>query len=102
MDISHTNALERIARVLAGMELSRNGDGDGASVGPQVDDTWREHLDAARAILNSLREPDQRIAAAGDGELWTRMVRAALGEAVEPWAGESRSWEPEPYQKPLG
>jgi hypothetical protein len=102
MEISHTDALERIARVLAGFELSRNGNGEGASVGREVDETWREHLDSARAVLNSLREPDQRMAAAGDPDLWTRMVRAALGEQVEPPASQSRSWEPEPYQKPLG
>lgn len=82
MDISHMSALERIARVLSGLQWSKNGDGDQASAGAQVDGDWREHLDCAVAILNSLREPDQRMAAVGDAAAWTRMVRAALDEDV--------------------
>jgi hypothetical protein len=102
MDSGETNALERVARVLAGMQLSINGDGGGASVGLQVDRAWRRHLDAARAVLNSLREPDRRMVAAGDPETWTRMIRAALGEDLPPRTGESRSWTGDIYQKPLG
>jgi hypothetical protein len=104
MDVSNTSALERIARVLAGLELSLNGDGQGTSVGRQVDDSWRRHLDSAVAVLSTLREPDQRMAAAGDVAIWARMVRAALGEDAPSRATEQKSWaeEGEIYQKPLG
>ena len=103
MDVSHTSALERIARVLAGLELSLNGDGQGASVGRQVDDAWRGHLANAVAVLNTLREPDERMAAAGDVETWARMVRAALGEDAPPSPG-GQAWDENEdiYQKPLG
>jgi len=104
MDISETSALERIARVLAGQRLSANGEGHGRSVGPDVDSVWQDYLDDARAVLKTLREPDRRMASAGDARTWSRMVRAALGEAVEPVREASRSWEQpaEVYQKPLG
>jgi len=104
MDISHTDAIERIARVLAGRRLSINGEGQGRSVAAEVDATWRRHRDDAIAVLSALREPDQRMAACGDVETWSRMVRAALGEPVGAARREPRSWAPEGeiYQKPLG
>jgi hypothetical protein len=76
--VSHTPALERIARVLAGQKLSVNAAGEDPSAGPDVDATWRDHLDDAVAVLKTLREPDQRMAAAGDPAMWERMVEAAL------------------------
>lgn len=103
MDIAHTETLERLARVLAGLNLSDNGNGNSLSAGEAVDQSWRSHLGDAAAILHALREPDLRMAAVGDADTWTRMVRAALGEDVAR-PSSARSWaEPDTiYQKPLG
>jgi hypothetical protein len=79
MPISTTPAIERIARVLAGERLSANAEGDEASAAPSVDDTWPDYRDEAVAILRTLREPDEAMAAAGDPAVWERMVLAALG-----------------------
>jgi len=78
MPVSETTITERIARVLAGQRASVNADGYLASAGDVVDDTWREHLDDARAVLHTLREPDSTMASAGDVETWRSMVEAAL------------------------
>lgn len=78
MDISQTPLIERIARVLAGQRLSSNAEGSNPSAAEAVDLAWREHLDDARAVLRTLREPDQDMAAAGDVAVWERMVRAAI------------------------
>lgn len=78
MDISNTTLVERIARVLAGQRLSSNAEGSNPSAGEVVDLAWREHLDDARAVLRTLREPDQTMADAGDAATWERMVRAAI------------------------
>jgi hypothetical protein len=78
MPVSNLTLVERIARVLAGRALSINADGDDPSAGPSVDETWHEHLDDALSILRTLREPDQHMAAAGDADIWERMVEAAL------------------------
>ena len=78
MPVSQTTALERIARVLAGQRLSGNGEGSETSAGPHVDEVWREHLDEAAAVLRTLREPDEDMAAAGDPDVWEAMVMAAL------------------------
>jgi hypothetical protein len=76
--VSETLALERIARVLAGWQASANADGQSPSAGPQVDRDWADQLDPALAILKTLREADQAMAAAGDADLWSRMVDAAI------------------------
>jgi hypothetical protein len=81
MDIAHTTAAERIARVIAGHRLSANGDGSSSSAGGLVDGSWRDHLDEAKAILHTLREPDAAMAQAGDAAVWERMVRAAIAQA---------------------
>jgi hypothetical protein len=81
MDIARTPAIERIARVLAGRELSANASGAELSAADSVDATWPAHRDDAIAILKTLREPDQRMAEAGDAGTWARMVAAALGDA---------------------
>lgn len=81
MDIAHTTAAERIARVLAGHRLSANADGFTNSAGRHVDDAWRDHLGEALAILNTLREPDRAMAAAGDLAVWARMIDAAIAQA---------------------
>ncbi|HYD24067.1 MAG TPA: hypothetical protein VEB68_04665 [Croceibacterium sp.] len=80
MPVSETTIVERIARVLAGQRASANADGYLASAGDVVDDTWREHLDDARAVLHTLREPDPAMAAAGDVGTWRAMVEAALAD----------------------
>ncbi|MGE0179316.1 MAG: hypothetical protein AB7O91_05800 [Sphingomonas sp.] len=81
MPISSTSLIERIARILAGRAASSNAAGDDPSAGPTVDETWRDHRGDALAILHTLREPDERMAAAGDAAVWERMVRAALADA---------------------
>lgn len=78
-DIAQTGAVERIARVLAGRQLSANADGADCSAAQAVDAAWPSFRDDAVAILKTLREPDAAMARAGDGETWTRMVEAALG-----------------------
>lgn len=80
MPVSELTAVERIARVLAGQRASANAEGYLASAGDVVDDTWREHLGDARAVLHTLREPDPAMAAAGDAETWRTMVEAALAD----------------------
>lgn len=81
MDIAHTTAAERIARVLAAHRLSANADGTSAHAGDEVDGVWRDHLPEALAVLHTLREPDQAMVAAGDLATWERMIRAAIAEA---------------------
>jgi hypothetical protein len=85
MPISNLTLVERIARVLAGRQLSINAQGDDPSAGPSVDEVWHEHVPDALAILRTLREPDPIMAAAGDADMWERMVEAALN--VERAAG---------------
>ena len=81
MDVSTTPVAERIARVLAGQRISVNAGGDTESASDQVDSAWRDYLPDALAVLRALREPDQRMAAAGDPAVWERMVLAAIEES---------------------
>ncbi|MFE8584617.1 hypothetical protein ACFX59_10990 [Sphingomonas sp. NCPPB 2930] len=83
MDIAHTPAAERIARVLCGQRLSANAGGDAESAGRLVDDHWREHMTDALAVLRTLREPDQAMADAGDPAIWEKMILVAV-EAAKP------------------
>jgi hypothetical protein len=78
MPVSHLTLVERIARVLAARALSSNAEGDDPSAGPNVDETWHEYTGDALSILRTMREPDPVMAAAGDPEIWERMVEAAL------------------------
>ncbi|HEY0412947.1 MAG TPA: hypothetical protein VGD66_07390 [Allosphingosinicella sp.] len=78
MPVSNTSIVERIARVIAGRVASINAEGDDPSAGDRVDATWRDYADDARSILRTLREPDPRMAEAGDPAVWERMVLAAL------------------------
>ncbi|HEX8573263.1 MAG TPA: hypothetical protein VF759_10990 [Allosphingosinicella sp.] len=78
MPVSNLTLVERIARVLAGRAHSINAEGDDPSAGPTVDETWHEYVGDALAILRTLREPDSVMAAAGDADMWERMVEAAL------------------------
>ena len=84
MDIAHTPAVERIARVLTGMLVSANGEGDNASAGTLVDSLWQHHVPDAIAVLKTLREPSATMAAAGDCAVWERMILAAIAEAEMP------------------
>ena len=81
MPVSEQPLIERIARVLAGAALSSNAEGSDPSAGEKVDLAWRQHLNQAIAVLHTMREPDARMAAAGDPDAWTRMVEAAIKEA---------------------
>jgi hypothetical protein len=78
MPVSSLTLVERIARVLAARALSINAEGDDPSAGWSVDETWHEHVDDALSILRTMREPDPVMAAAGDPDIWERMVEAAL------------------------
>ena len=78
MPISHLTLVERMARVLAARALSINAEGDDPSAGPNVDEVWHEYTDDALSILRTMREPDPVMAAAGDPDMWERMVEAAL------------------------
>ena len=80
MNVSKGGVVERIARVLAGQRLSANAEGDKAHAAADVDAAWRDHVDDAMAVLRTLREPDARMADAGDPAVWERMIRAALPE----------------------
>jgi hypothetical protein len=81
MPQSETPLAERIARVLAGAELSANAEGSDPSAGDSVDQRWRDHMNEALAILHTMREPDRVMAASGDPAVWTRMVEAAIRDA---------------------
>lgn len=81
MDIATTAAVDRIARVLAGQRISANADGDTESAGREVDAAWKDHRDDALAVLKTLREPSETMAAAGDPAVWERMILAAIDEA---------------------
>ena len=78
MDISTQTAAERIARVLAGQRISVNAEGDEESAAREVDDVWKDYLADAAAVLRTLREPDQAMAAAGDPAIWERMILVAI------------------------
>jgi hypothetical protein len=81
MDVATTPAAERIARVLAGQRLSVNGEGDEESAARDVDNSYKQYLPDALAVLKTLREPSQAMAAAGDPQVWERMILAAIDEA---------------------
>ena len=83
MPVSEQPIVERVARVLAGEAHSSNAEGSDPSAGEKVDLVWHEHVNQALAVLHTLREPDERMAAAGDTEVWRRMVEAAIDEQVD-------------------
>jgi len=76
--------VERIARVLTGVALSSNAEGSDPSAGDKVDLAWPQHINQALAVLHTMREPDEAMAAAGDLATWTRMVDAAIAQRVDP------------------
>jgi hypothetical protein len=83
MPESNYPLVERVARVLAGAELSANADGSDAHAAQEVDQHWRDHLNQAQAVLHTMREPDEAMAAAGDVETWRTMVEAAIAQKVD-------------------
>ncbi len=83
MPESNRPLVERIARVLAGEALSSNANGSDPSAGGKVDLAWREHVDEAKAVLHTMREPDEAMAAAGDAGVWRNMVEAAIAQRVD-------------------
>ena len=70
--------LERIARVLAGAELSTNGDGDDPHAADAVDESWREHRNQAMAILHVMREPDAAVHDETEAAVWRKLIEAAI------------------------
>ena len=82
MPESNRPLVERIARVLAGAAHSSNAEGSDPSAGDKVDKVWKEHVNQALAVLHTIREPDEDMAAAGDAEVWRKMVEAAIAERV--------------------
>lgn len=94
MPISDTSAIERVARILAGLRASANADGDQPSASGQVDSTWRDSTGDAIALLKTLREPSAAMAAAGNAEIWTAMVHAALRETQSSPTGSTSDTHP--------
>ena len=82
MPVSEQPLVERIARVLAGAAHSSNAEGSDPSAGEKVDLVWHEHVNQALAVLHTMREPDKDMAAAGDVDMWRKMVEVAIGERV--------------------
>ena len=82
MPVSEQPLVQRIARVLAGAAHSSNAEGSDPSAADKIDLVWREHVDQALAVLHTMREPDEQMAAVGDAETWSRMVEKAI-EAAE-------------------
>jgi len=82
MPESNCLLVERIARVLAGAALSSNAEGSDPSAGAKVDHVWPEHMNQALAVLHTMREADEQMAAAGDADMWRKMVEVAIGERV--------------------
>ena len=70
--------LERIARVLAGAELSANADGGDSHAADAVDATWRNHRNQALAILNTIREPDPGMTDPAECAAWKRAIDSAI------------------------
>ena len=83
MPESNRPLVERIARVLAGAAFSSNAEGSDPSAGEKIDAVWREHMNQALAVLHTAREPDEAMAAAGDADVWRKMVQAALDAKVD-------------------
>lgn len=81
MPVSEQPLVQRIARVLAGAAHSSNAEGSDPSAAEKIDLVWREHVDQALAVLHTMREPDEQMAAVGDPETWSRMVEKAIDAA---------------------
>jgi hypothetical protein len=82
MPESYAPLVERVARVLAASKLSSNANGTDPHAGPEVDRIWRNYVDDALAVLHTMREPDEAMAAVGDVDMWRKMVEAAIARKV--------------------
>lgn len=80
MAVSEQPLVERIARVLAGSAFSSNAEGSNPSASEEVNAAWPEHVNQALAVLHTMREPDEAQAAAGDPDMWRKMVEAAIAQ----------------------
>jgi hypothetical protein len=83
MPVSEKPLVERVARVLAGAAHSSNAEGSDPSAAEKIDLVWREHVNQALAVLHTMREPDESMAAAGDADVWRKMVEVAITERVD-------------------
>lgn len=83
MPVSEMPLVERIARVLAGAAHSSNAEGSDPSAGEKIHLAWREHMNQALAVLHTMREADEKMAATGDADMWRKMVEVAIGERVD-------------------
>lgn len=92
-DIAITSPLVRVARVLTAENVSANAAGSQRSAGPEVDSSWYDQLDRARAVLKTLREPSPEMIDAGNAagsdpaEIWSAMIRVAIEEEVDTLVG---------------
>jgi hypothetical protein len=84
MPESNRPLVERIARVLAGVAHSSNAEGADPSAAEKVDQVWPQHINQALAVLHTMREPDEAMAAVGETDAWRRMVEAAIAQRIEP------------------
>jgi hypothetical protein len=84
MPESNSPLVERVARVLAGVEYSSNAEGNDPSAAAKVDQAWPDHVNQALAVLHTMREPDEAMAAIGDTVMWRNMVEAAIAQRVGP------------------
>ena len=46
-----------------------------------VENSWHDYRYDAVAVLRTLREPSEKMAAVGDPAVWERMILAAIEEA---------------------
>jgi hypothetical protein len=83
MPVSEKPLVERVARVLAGAAHSSNAEGSDPSAAEKIDLVWREHVNQALAVLHTMREPDESMTAAGDADVWRKMVEVAITERVD-------------------
>jgi hypothetical protein len=83
MAVSEMPLLERVARVLAAAAHSSNAEGSDPSAGEKIDLVWPQHLNQALAVLHTMREPDEDMAAAGDADVWHKMIEVAISEKVD-------------------
>jgi len=83
MPESNRPLVERIARVLAAAAHSSNAEGSDPSAGDKVDLVWPEHINQALAVLHTMREPDEAMAAVGSTDDWNRMIEAAIAQRID-------------------
>ena len=83
MPESNRPLVERIARVLAGAAHSSNAEGSDPSAADKIDRAWPEHVNQALAVLHTMREPDEAMAAVGEVGMWRNMVEAAIAQKVD-------------------